>query len=190
MKNIFITLLSLLLFSCSTTPHWQPIFDQYSNSIQQENMKYNGKIEEIFLKAEDELKTSNTYATNEEIKMLDIIQRHIYHAIQLARQDIHNYPLQNSFTKTYKRYELLKQRKITFSQAVKLSKYDQEQTEIAMNSAQQSIITQERARWDRMTQNIGKGLGKTERQVQMQENNVRTTCYKFAGEVICDSKSY
>lgn len=188
MKGIFIGLLSVLLFSCSNAPHWQPIQDQYSHDIVQEDMKYHGKIQNIFLKAEDELKTSNTYATSEDIQLIDIIQRHLYKAIVKARQDILNYPLQNSFTKAYKRYELLKQRKITFAQAVQLSKRDDYETEQAMGSARRSVIAEQNAQWNRATRNIAKGLGKTER--QMQESNIRTRCYKLGNDVICDSKSY
>ena len=59
-----------------------------------------------------------------------------------------------------------------------------------MNSARQSVIAQQNAEWNRMTRNIGKGLGKTERQIRMQENKVSTRCYKNFDTVICDSQSY
>ena len=196
MKSLFIILSSILLISCSSQPNWQPIYDNYSQNLNQENIKYNGKIDEVFAKAEDELSTTNEYATKDEIEMIKIIQYHIKEAIRLAQQDILNYPLQNNFTKAYKRLELLRTKKITFSQAVQLSQYDKAETERAMNNAYQDVSRQQQAQWERQTRNIGKGLGKTEAQIQAQQDYQRrrtqtnTNCYNTGYNVICNSYSY
>lgn len=170
-KFAVITLSLLALVGCTSQPHWQPIYDRYSQDLLQEDINHNGKIEEIFIKVGDELFAKNEYATKDEIQMIEIIQHHLRNAIMAAKQDILNYPLENSFSKAYSRFELLKNRKITFAQAVQLEQYDRAETERAMNNAYQSVASQQQAQWERQTRHIGQGLGKTPAQIQMQQRS-------------------
>ncbi|MDD7544518.1 hypothetical protein [Actinobacillus porcinus] len=172
MNKFFVIALSLLaLVGCTSQPHWQPIYDRYVHDLNQENINYNGKIEEIFIKIRDELVAKDEYATKDEIKMIEIIQHHLRNAIMAAKQDILNYPLENSFTKAYQRLELVKQRKITFYQSTQLAKHDEMETRRAQEVAAQQQAAFEQARWNAMTRNVGRGLGKTPAQIQMQQRS-------------------
>lgn len=195
MKKLFLLMSLVFLAACEAKPHWLPIQEEFGHKLGEENTKYNGKIYDILDKIEDDLNPENTYATEYEIEMIRVIQEHMKNAILAARINILDYPLENSYTKTYKTLELLKQRKITFAQAVQLEKYHRAETERAMSNAQRSVMAQQQASWARQTQHIGQGLGKTQYQIQKQQeyqNNksTRTTCHNYGGTIRCDSFQY
>lgn len=127
MKNYLILLLSLVIISCqvapkSRAPHWQPIYDRYTQNLNQENIKYNGRIDLILQKAEDEQYATNEYATKSEIEMINVIQNHLGSAIDIAKADLNNYPFIVIMSEQYRRLTLIKERKITYSQAAQLTK--------------------------------------------------------------------
>lgn len=195
MKKLFLLFTLAFLTACESKPHWLPIQEEFGHKLGEENTKYNGKIYDVLDKIENDLSPSNTYATEYEIEIIRVIQEHMKNAIFSARDNILNYPLENSYTKTYKTLELLKQRKITFAQAVQLEKYHRAETERAMSNAQRSVMAQQQASWARQTQHIGQGLGKTQYQIQKQQeyqNNksTKTTCYNYGGTIHCDSFQY
>lgn len=196
MKKLLLILTMIFLTACESKPHWLPIQEEFGYKLAEENTKYNGKIYNLLDKIEDDLSASNSYASEYEIEMITVIQEHMKNAILAAREDILNYPLENSYTKTYKTLELLKQRKITFSQAVQLEQYHKAETGRAMANAQQSVIAQQQSSWEKQTRHIGQGLGKTPYQIQKQQEyqynsrSTKTTCYNYGGTLRCDSFQY
>lgn len=197
MKKFTSIIFSFFIVACSSEPSWKPIYDQYIQNIQQANIENDDKINSIIFKTSEELYATNEYATKDEIKMIQIVQYHLRNAIMQAKQDILNYPLENEFTKFYRRLDLVKARKITFSQSAQLTKYDAIETQRAMGQASRSVMIEQKSEWDRGTRNVGKGLGKTENQIRLDQENQRnnrrvtTTCRQTVyGDVICDSSSY
>ncbi|WP_293729338.1 hypothetical protein [uncultured Actinobacillus sp.] len=168
-KLLSLFVISLFLTACSNQPHWQPIQDKYYQAMEEQDRIYNGKIMDTLLKASEELYATNTYATPEEKKLIHLGQLLIRDAIMEAKQDIRNYPLENSFMKAYRRFELVKQGKITFAQSAQLAKRDEIETRQAQEAAARQQAAFEQARWNTMTRHIGQGLGKTPAQIHMQQ---------------------
>ena len=190
-KLLSLFVISLFLTACSNQPHWQPIYDKYLQALEEQDRMYDGKINETLLKASEELYTTNTYATAEEKKLINLGQLLMRDAIIEAKQDIRNYPFENSFMKAYKRFELVKQGNITFAQAVQLAKRDEMETRQAQEAASRQQAAFEQARWNTMTRHIGQGLGKTPAQIQMQQQGPifrQTNCNpNYSGGFSCTS---
>lgn len=203
MKKIILLLACFFITACADPIQEKLNFHkkllvQSQTEMMEIDKKYNGKIIDTLQKANDESLATNEYPTEEEIKYISIGMQHIKNTILKARTNILNYPLEASFTKAYKRLSLLRDRKITFAQAAIMAKGDQQANMNASNRARNQVLSeraaQRKAEIESLQQSIhrtGQGLGKTQRQIQLQEEyqkkNIRTTCRRYGYTVTCDS---